>query len=247
MKRLAELSRDHEGADVALAFEIQVNPTVHTHSCTFPQPNQITMNKMKLFAAFLLIALSISAADTLSVFDRQWTVPASSDWKVDQEDGVPVLHLANHRGPLAGPRRPIQFALTEIPSYSKLTIEADVKPLDKSLMIVFAYQDEAHFNYAHLSIDTGKQVSVHNGIFHVYGGERVRISNPDGPPAFPKNNHWYHAKLTHDAKRGAVAVTVDGKPVPALTAVDVSLGAGKIGFGSFDETGAFKNIKITTK
>jgi len=39
---------------------------------------------------------------------------------------------------------------------------------------------------------------------------------------------------------------VDGKPVPALTAVDVSLGAGRIGIGSFDEKAEFKNVKIQT-
>jgi hypothetical protein len=30
-----------------------------------------------------------------------------------------------------------------------------------------------------------------------------------------------------------------------LQATDVSLGTGKVGIGSFDETGEFKNVKIT--
>jgi hypothetical protein len=50
----------------------------------------------------------------------------------------------------------------------------------------------------------------------------------------------------HDATAGTVGVTVDGQAVPALTAVDLSLGPGKIGIGSFDETGEFKNVRITT-
>jgi len=202
---------------------------------------------MKLLAAVLLTAFSTSDADTLTVFDRQWTVPVEADWRIDREDGTAVLHLAQPREPLAGPRRPIQFALTTVPSYSTLTLEADVKPLGKSLIVVFAYQDPAHFDYAHLSVDTGNKVSVHNGIFHVYGGERVRISVPEGPPAFPENDRWYHAKLTHDVRTGAVAVTVDGRSVPALHAVDVSLGPGKIGLGSFDETAQFKNVSISTQ
>ncbi|HEX6833229.1 MAG TPA: hypothetical protein VF132_06820 [Rudaea sp.] len=195
----------------------------------------------------LTTALSMSAPGTLSIFDRPWTVPDTADWKIEREDGIGVLHLAHPRDALPGPRRPIQFALTEIPRYRTLTVEADVKPLQKSLMIVFAYQDAAHFDYAHLSIDRAENVAVHNGIFHVYGGERVRISAPDGPPAFAQSERWYHAVLTHDATSGAVSVTVDGKPVPALHAVDVSLGAGKIGFGSFDETAQFKNVRITTQ
>lgn len=204
------------------------------------------MNKI-VFVALALAALSVKAAGTLAVFDRQWAVPVDADWQVGEEDGVIALRLANPREPPPGPRRPIQFALTEIPRYSQLTVEADVKPLGRSIMIVLAYQDSAHFNYVHLSTDTGTQVSVHNGVFHVYGGERVRISNPEGPPAFPQNNHWYRAKLTHDAKTGTIAVTVDGKSVPALRAVDVSLGPGKVGLGSFDETAEFKNVKITTQ
>jgi hypothetical protein len=112
-------------------------------------------------------------------------------------------------------------------------------------MIVFAYRDEAHFDYAHLSTDTGAQQPVHNGIFHVYGGERVRISTEQGPAAFPVNRRWYHAVLTHDPAAGTVSVTVDGRELPALRAVDLSLGPGQVGIGSFDETADFKNLKIT--
>ena len=40
--------------------------------------------------------------------------------------------------------------------------------------------------------------------------------------------------------------TVDGQPVLGIGAVDLSLGPGKVGIGSFDETAEFKNVKITT-
>jgi len=194
--------------------------------------------------AFVLAGLPVDAADTLAVFNRHWTVPVAADWQVAQEDGITALQLINPREPPPGPRRPIQFALTDIPRYNKLTVAVDAKPLGRSVMIVFAYQDSAHFDYVHLSTDPGTRVPVHNGVFHVYGGERVRISNAEGPPAFPQNNRWYRIELSHDAKSGAVTVTVDGKSVPALRAVDTSLGPGKIGVGSFDETAEFRNLKI---
>jgi len=199
---------------------------------------------MKLIAALLIGAAALTGADTIEIFGRQWTVPVASDWKVDQEDGAAVLRLSEHRGPLPGPRRPIQFALAEIPDYSRLTFEADVKPLGSSLMIPFAYRDAAHFDYAHLSVDRAEKQPVHNGIFHVYGGERVRISSEQGAAAFSESGRWYHVALNHDAVNGTVNVTVDGKAVPALHGVDLSLGAGKVGIGSFDETGEFKNVKI---
>jgi hypothetical protein len=201
---------------------------------------------MKILAGLLFVASTLSAATPLNVFGHTWNVPVASDWKVDGEGGAQVLHLVTPRGPVPGPpRRPTQFALLDTPGYSKVTVEADVKPLQKSLIIVFNYRDEAHFDYAHLSSDTGLAQPVHNGIFHVYGGERVRISDPQGPPSFPEKDQWYHVKLVHDGKTGTVDVTVNGKPIPTLHAVDLSLKSGKIGLGSFDETGYFKNVKVS--
>jgi hypothetical protein len=200
---------------------------------------------MKFLVMLVVTVVAACAADKLTAFGREWAVPVASDWKIDRVDGVEVLRLVEHRGPLPGPRRPIQFALSGAGDYGLLTFEADVKPLGGSLLIVFAYHDEAHFDYAHLSVDPGTKQPVHNGIFHVYGGERVRISSERGPAAFTASGRWHHVRLVHNATTGTVGVMVDGEAVPALEAVDRSLGPGKAGFGSFDETGEFKNVKIT--
>ena len=202
---------------------------------------------MKLALLLTLAGMAANGADSLEIFDRTWTVRAASDWKADREESVPVLRLITPRGPLPGPRRPIQFALADVPNYGRLAVDVDVMPLGQSLLIVYAYRDEAHFDYAHLSTDRAVAQPVHNGVFHVYGGERVRISGEQGPAAFRAAGRWYHVKLTHDAGTGAVAVTVDGQAVPALQAIDRSLGWGKVGIGSFDETGAFRDVKITTE
>jgi hypothetical protein len=200
---------------------------------------------MKFLVSLLFAALAVSAGNTRRIFGLEWTVPNPSDWSVDQENGMPVLHLVTPRGPVPGPRRPIQFALADTHDFFRVAMDADVKPLKKSLILVFAYRDAAHFDYAHLSTDTGLKQPVHNGIFHVYGGERVRISSPQGPPAFPATNHWYHVQLVYEGGSGRVDVSVDGRRVPALQAVDRSLSAGKIGLGSFDETADFRNVKFT--
>jgi hypothetical protein len=201
------------------------------------------MTTMK--GALLLLAASLlSAADNLQIFDQQWSVPNGSDWEIQKENGAAILHMKTGRAPLAsGPRRPFQFALADTQPFSKVTVEADVRPLKRSVIIVYAFRDPAHFDYAHISTDI--KAPVHNGIFHVYGGERVRISPERGPAAFPEINRWYHVKLVQDGTTGAVDVTVDGRPVPGLHAVDLSLPTGKVGIGSFDETGDFKNVKIT--
>jgi hypothetical protein len=179
------------------------------------------------------------------VFGYHWTVPNPADWKVDREGGSAVLQLITGREPPPGPRRPMQFAIADTPVFHEVRVDADVKPLQRSLMMVFAYRDAAHFDYAHLSVDTGREEPNHNGIFHVYGGERVRISSEAGPAAFAESNRWYHVHLRFDGGSGLVEVTVDGRAVPALRAVDMSLSSGRVGLGSFDETGEFRNVHIT--
>ncbi len=96
---------------------------------------------MKLWILLAFTAATVNAADMLQIFARQWSVPVAADWKVDKEDATEVLRLVEPRGPVPGPRRPIQFALTNLPAYVQLTVEADVKPLGEALMIVFAYRD----------------------------------------------------------------------------------------------------------
>lgn len=194
---------------------------------------------MNLIFAFLMAAM-------LHVFGFTWSVPNPADWQIDADNGSPVLRLKTGKEPPAsGPRRPQQFAIAQTPPFSDLIVEADVKPLGKSLMIVFAYRDPAHFDYAHLSLDAATAQPHHNGIFHVYGGERVRISSEAGPAAFTTESAWHHVVLTHDGKTGEVNVSVDGKPVQALHANDVSLLSGRVGLGSFDETAEFKNVRIS--
>src|SRR4051794_82906 len=94
---------------------------------------------------FLLAGSLLWAADTIQIFDHQWSVPMGGDWEIQQDNGAPMLHMKTGREPLAsGPRRPFQFALADTPSFSKVTVEADIRPLKRSVIIVYAYRDPAH-------------------------------------------------------------------------------------------------------
>jgi uncharacterized protein (TIGR02246 family) len=197
-------------------------------------------------AALSLVAANLAADDKIDIFGHAWTVPSLADWKVAEDAASPMLQLLVGREPLPGPRRPVQFALLEMPSASRVTLDADVRPTNRSLIVVYAYRDAAHFNYVHFSTDSGAKAAVHNGVFHVYGGERVRISATEGPAAFSAINRWFHIRVQWDGSTGEVQGFVDGQPVPALHAADLSLNTGRVGIGSFDETGDFKNVVVKT-
>jgi hypothetical protein len=193
-----------------------------------------------LFAVALVPALC--GADRIEAFGHSWTVPMKSDWAVEGSGPDQVLKLlAPH--PSTQPRRPSQYALAETPAFENVTLEADVKRTGGSLILVYAWRDENHFDYAHLSVDRGTKQPVHNGVFHVYGGDRVRISQEEGPAALPTAD-WIPVKLIWSGKTGEVQVEVNGQPLPSLHGVDLSLKAGKVGLGSFFETAEFRRVKI---
>jgi hypothetical protein len=205
---------------------------------------------MPRLALLLALVLPLAAQSTIEAFGLQWLVPVAADWKLEVLDQAPTLHLLVPR-PSTQPRRPTQYALAQTAAYQQLTLELEVKkePFEArkrgtSLILVYAWRDKDHFNYAHLSVDAARQQPVHNGIFHVYGGDRVRISSEEGPPTLAGES-WHKVKLVYDGVNGRVDVYVNGRTSPSMRAVDFSLGAGKFGIGSFFDWGSFRNLRVS--
>ena len=188
----------------------------------------------------MLLAESVWANETITALGKKFSVMTAGDWKASSE----ILELVVKHEP-GKPRRPKQFALLVEGPYSSFTLEVDVKRNGKSLILVFAHQDDDHFNYAHISVDDPAKQNVHNGVFHVFGGDRVRISPLDGGPGLLPAAEWTPVKLVWDGKTGEVVCYANGKTSGALRAVDLSLKQGRVGLGSFNETGSFRNLKIT--
>src|SRR5579862_3145222 len=121
---------------------------------------------MRTFFVVVCCATLAMASDSIGVFGEKWTVQSAADWVV----GNNLLQLKLSAEPLAGqPRRPTKYALLESKPYSKVTVEGDIKRNGRSLIIVYAWQDDAHYNYSHISVDTAASQNVHNGMFHIFG------------------------------------------------------------------------------
>jgi hypothetical protein len=196
---------------------------------------------MRIVLLLLLVVAAVAAADMIGAFDYRWNVGRASDWSV--ENGVLRL-LVPGEPPPGAPRRPQKIAIAETPAFRRVTVEAEVRRAKRSLIIVYAWQDDSHYNYAHISSDTAAITNVHNGMFHIFGGERVRISPLEGEAALP-TQEWTPVKLVFDGDSGRCYAEVNGKRNPSLEAVDLSLRYGRVGLGSFDETGDFRGVRIT--
>ncbi len=202
--------------------------------------------------AVLLIAVSICAKPvvrTLSFHDdfedgklASWAFPFPDDWQILAEGPNHYLHMVRSREP-GVPRRPLQFALLKGPKVGSFELTTRLRREHRSMIIVFNYVDTLHFYYTHLSVDTGMQQSVHNGIFIVNGEPRKRIAGLEAAPALPDTS-WHTARVLRDADSGLIEVFMDGMKQPLFSVKDSTFTCGRVGIGSFDETGDFDDFDL---
>lgn len=171
-----------------------------------------------------------------------WTLDGTGAWAI--RDGLLLLEKA---GVPAGPiRRPGALAILKTPALGDASIEVELRsdaPEDvirRDLLLVAGWQSPARFYYVHLS---AVRDAVHNGIFVVDAADRRRIDDRSDRPALT-DRAWHTARLVHTASTGRLEVFVDSETTPIMTATDRSIPSGRLGVGSFDDTGAFRGIRV---
>ena len=153
-----------------------------------------------------------------------------------------LLKQSNYEPPH---RSPFNFALVDDMKFGSFTFEANVRSTVKDydhrdMVVVFGYRDPAHFYYIHF----GKKADDHaNQIFIVNDAPRVKISARSSA-GVPWDDEWHKVKVTHDAKTGAIDVYFDDMEKPIMHAEDKTFAEGKIGVGSFDDTGDWDDVSI---
>lgn len=113
----------------------------------------------------------------------------------------------------------------------------------RDLCLFFGYQDNAHLYYVHL----GKKTDDHaNQIFIVNGKPRKKISTKT-TPGTNWDDEWHHARIVRDVETGKIDVYFDDMKNPIMTAVDKTFTWGRVGVGSFDDTGNFDRVLLYGK
>lgn len=180
---------------------------------------------------------------------RHWDPLTDSKWSFEQ--GQVVMTERGTAPP--GPRRPFEYAIvTKGPELASLSYSAEVRidePVtrnDRDVILVWNYQSPTRFYYAHLSQDN--TIYPHNGIFVVDDADRLRIDDQwngtvGAPPAIDDTD-WHDVRLDYDAGTGEIAVYVDGGDEPLMTATDTTFSGGRIGFGSFDNYGRARHVRV---
>ena len=186
-----------------------------------------------------MVRVDLGSAERIA----DWTLDGSGTWEV-ADNSLRLTKAGVPGGPI---RRPAALAVLKSPSFTKVTLEAEIKstaPVDlavRDVELIFGYESPTRFYYVHLA---GISDAVHNGIFVVADADRRRLDEPNSVPQM-KDQAWHRVRLERDPATGRIEVFVDGSKTPALKATDTTIAAGRVGFASFDETGEFRNIVVT--
>lgn len=182
---------------------------------------------------------------------RNWAPVTPSKWQFPGREAI----LAEAGVARPGPRRPFEYALLTAgpPAFGSVRIDAQVRldtPVEitnRDVIIVFGHQSDTKFYYAHLSTDN--TIYPHNGIFVVNDADRLRLEDQwngtTGAPPAVTDSAWHKVRVVHCPGTGEIAVYLDGSKHPLMTAVDTTLSSGRVGFGSFDNIGRMRDLKVT--
>ncbi|HEX6070981.1 MAG TPA: hypothetical protein VFZ18_14195 [Longimicrobiaceae bacterium] len=174
-----------------------------------------------------------------------WEFQNPGSWAV--EGGVLQLKVAGRPG---GPiRKPAEWAILRSEPFADVVVDAQVRAdapvsrMGRDVLIYFGYQSPTRFYYAHLSNET---TPPHNGIFLVNDADRLRIDDGTGVPRL-LDDQWHDVRLERDVDSGAIRVYLDDMTTPVLQATDTTLRSGRIGFGSFDDPAAFRDVRVRAR
>jgi hypothetical protein len=198
--------------------------------------------------------VSTSAPGETPTYVENFERGTAFSWEpVNPEDWSVLRNGANHVYALTRPfsngvpRRPIQISLLKKRAFADFTFTVRVRrpdPTMGSLVLLFGYQDETHFYYAHLSEDSSSKTLMHNGLFIVDGAPRRRIGTAEAAAILPDTD-WHRIRIVREVTSGRMALYVDDVPQAVLEAIDHRFQWGQIGLGSFHEVGYFDDVTVT--
>jgi hypothetical protein len=215
-----------------------------------------------LLAAAALAALSacragldrpsrVVTSDFESGTAEGWRPNEPSHWRVADDQGSKVYELVapGEPGPVRAPTSISVLADHDAGSFEftgRLRCDTDPATPVRDICVVFHYRDPTHFYYVHFA---GKSDDVHNIVGLVDGADRVKINaEPAGASVFRLTDRaWHVFKVTCDGGTGEIRAYLDDMASPILTARDRTLARGLVGVGSFDDTGAFDDLKLTIR
>jgi hypothetical protein len=223
--------------------------------------NSVVVFAAGLFASIIAISNLSHAADDLpaeykllyeqscdkpeAMKDFVFSDPAA--WRIGMDSkGEAALELFAKSKYQPKNRSPLNIALIRRQRFGDFRLDAEVmstvKPYPhQDMCIFFSVQSPEKFNYAHLAL---RQDDVAHRVMLVNEAPRAALLTEGSKGVKWEQNVWHKIRLQRKSSDGGINVFFDDMTKPVETANDKTFGTGYVGFGSFDDKGMIRNIKI---
>ena len=168
-----------------------------------------------------------------------WTFSDPEAWTWHADGALELVGESDYAPPHRSPR---SIALLDRPLAGDFVLEADLMQTGREyahrdLCLFFAFEGAADFYYIHLA--TTPDPNAHNA-FLVHDAPRRPLAPVAEEGVDWGSEVWHRVRL--ERLGSAIRVFFDGDEVIACE--DATLGAGRIGVGSFDDQGRFDKLRV---
>ncbi len=164
-------------------------------------------------------------------------------WKYGKEEGRGYLDLVGGSKYKPKHRSPLNIALIDDLLLADFVLEAEAWQTGREyghrdLSLFFGFEGPNRYYYAHLATEPDDR--AHN-IFLVDNADRAPLGAiPDEGVDWGKG--WKRVRV--ERRDGSLRVYFDGEKAPTVSTDRDPLGWGRVGFGSFDDSGRFGKVRI---
>jgi hypothetical protein len=169
-----------------------------------------------------------------------------SKWRMREGAHAPALELVGKSAYRPPHRSPLSIALIEGVEVQDFDLDADLLQTGRNyghrdLCLFFGVQSKSRFYYTHLA--TSPDPNAHN-VFVVNDAPRTNLIAPLAQGIDWGRDEWHHVRVERRVADGTIKVFWDHGTEPVLVAEDRTFDWGRVGFGSFDDSGLVRNIVL---
>ncbi len=166
-------------------------------------------------------------------------------WTISDSANNHALELFRNSRYILPVSSPFNIAVLKAVRVGSFVLEVDVKQTSieyshRDLCIFFGMKDPTNYYYVHISSIADPYA---HSIFLVNDEPQANITSKVSK-GVDWGNEWHKVRVERDAAVGIINVFFDDMSAPIMQAHDLHFREGFVGFGSFDDTGMFDNIKL---
>ena len=143
-------------------------------------------------------------------------------------------------------RSPLTIGLIRDVEVKDFVLEAELQQTGKEyghrdMCVFYGFQDRSHFYYTHIASVT--DAHAHN-CFIVNDKPRTKISHETTKGHKWGAKDWHQVRVVREHASGKIEIYVNDMTKPTMRATDKTFDWGRIGFGTFDDTGRVRKVRL---